>query len=185
MPFIYGAFRISNMEKIKIGGIKLSHPLTLLRLGPLSETAPSARRLVRCLADARVNICFLAVNQTRAGRIITAAVAREDYFRAQQACTWNPQMAGELRTHTSVGLLSLYPTKMSLEITGIVLSALSEAGLPIHAMGSSLSTMNCILDYESFDQAVAALTAKFELPPGHAPMRPQLRVRQTDQTRRE
>ena len=173
------------MDKIKIGGIKLSYPLILLKLGPLSETAPSAQRLVRCLADARVNISFLAVNQSRAGRLITAAVAKEDYFRAKQACTWNPQMAGELRIRDSVGLLSLYPTKMSLEITGIALAALSDAGLAIHAMGSSLSTMNCVLDHESLDQAVLALTDRFELPPGHAPMRPQIRIRQTDQTRRE
>ena len=173
------------MDKIRIGGIKLSHPLTLLQLGPLAETAPSPRRLLRCLADARVNICFLVVNRFQAGRIITAAVAREDFFRAQQACTWNPRMAGELKVRNSVGLLSIFPTKMSLEVTGIALAALKDADLTVHAMGSSLSTMNCILDHEALDRAVAALTERFELPPGHAPVRPQLRVRQTDQTQRD
>ena len=173
------------MDKIRIGGIKLSHPLTLLQLGPLGETAPPPHRLLRCLADARVNICFLVMNRFRAGKLITVAVAREDFFRAQQACTWNPQMAGELNVRNSVGLLSIYPTKMSLEMTGTALAALAGAGLTVHAMGSSLSTMNCILDHEALDRAVAVLTEKFELPPGHAPMRPQIRIRQTDQTRRD
>jgi len=63
---------------------------------------------------------------------------------------------------------------------GLSLSALLRAAIPVHAMASSLSMLTFVIEYACLERAVQILSRLLEVPTDHVPLRPQIRVIQTD-----
>jgi hypothetical protein len=65
-----------------------------------------------------------------------------------------------------VGLVSVFPHRFGLKMTGLALMAFAEAGIPLFGFCSSLSALTFITPCPYVEKADATLRACFELPVG-------------------
>ncbi|MEW5721566.1 MAG: hypothetical protein AB1896_00550 [Thermodesulfobacteriota bacterium] len=174
------------MDKVRIGGIKKSYELGLLKFGGLRAPAPFLPGICRKLAEGRINIAFLVVTGRKEEYQVSCCVAAEEAGRAFDLVGHGRGPGGtEGRLRPSVGLLSLYPTRANLNVLDLSLAALHRSALTWHALASSLSTLTFVLDYRDLEAAIEALTGVFELPSGHAPFEPEMKVFQSTALKNE
>lgn len=160
-------------QKLPISGIKLSGELVQINFLPAGEfTAP---RLFHRLAKRRVNLVLVTLDAA-GGRLGGACcIAADELPRAQPVLE---EAAGSIGFLSPVGALTVFPHRARYDLLESILSSFARANLPIHAIASSFAALTFITGYDQLDEAVAAVTAVAELPPNHAPIRPEFKVRQ-------
>ena len=160
-------------QKLAISGIKLSGELVQINFLPEGEfTAP---RLFHRLAEGRVNLVLVTLDAA-GGRLAGACcIAADELPRAQPVLD---EAGGSLTLLPSVGALTVFPHRARYDLLESIVAGFARATLKIHAIASSLATLTFITSYDQLDEAVAAVTAVAELPPNHAPIRPEFKVRQ-------
>lgn len=164
--------------RIRIGGVKLSDELLKIGVWGSPQGRSPHRRLCRLLAEHRINMQFLTVTLTDGVVRTCGCVAAEDESEVRTILESEPLLEERTELVPGVGLLSVFPHEYSLELFGLLLRLFSEAELPVHGMCSSISSLSFVTQYGEFDRALEVLNKCCDLPPDHAPMRPELRVRQ-------
>ena len=160
-------------RKLPISGIKLSGEL--LQINYLPGGAVTAPQLFHRLAERRVNLSMVTFD-TAGGRWAGACcIAIDELPRAQPVLD---KAADSLKILSSVGLLTVFPHRARYDLLECILSAFARANLPIHCIASSLAALTFATDFARLDEAVDAVAAVAELPPNHAPIRPEFKVRQ-------
>lgn len=167
------------MEKIRIEGIKLSEELCQVNLLNHPQPQRSLSRMCRLFSANRINMPFLAATCRGKGTQTTCCVSVEDGARAQDLLDAKPDLKRHVHILSSVGLLSVFPHQSSMQLLGVSLLAFGEAGLPVHALASSLAPITLVTDYTRLDEAVAALEEHLELPANQRPIRTKIRVMQS------
>jgi hypothetical protein len=164
-------------RRIGLGGIKFSLELVQLNCRDLPGERGRAGRLLRHLADNRINVPFLCLSSADQAGITSCCIEAEDFGRIEGRI-----QDADLRPHLSwiepVGTLTLFPHQASLHLLERTLVSFEQAGLPIYGVGTSLSALTVSTDYRLLDRAVMALETWFDLPPRHTPFRPEFRVKQ-------
>lgn len=158
---------------IKIGGIKLSQELAQFNLFGAHSVGLLLTPYLRCIAENRVNLTFLSIGKSEAGFIGSFCVAVSNLTCVRQLV--EGEMAAEHRIEViaPVGTITIFPHQRSFALLGSVISALGKAGIPIHAICTSLSSLALNTDYRFLDQAVEELEKILDLPSNHAPFRPE------------
>jgi aspartokinase len=160
-------------QKLAISGIKLSGKLVQINFLPEGEI--TAIQLFRRLAKRRVNLTMVTLDAT-GGRLAGACcIAAEELPRAQPVLE---EAAGSLGLLSPVGALTVFPHRSRYDLLESILSSFTRENLPIHAIASSLAALTFITGYDQLGKAVSAVTAVAELPPNHAPIQPEFKVRQ-------
>lgn len=165
-------------KKISIGGIKFSMELVQLNCTERSGGGCRTVQLFRHLTANRVNMPFLCTGRTRHGRVCSCCIDVDDFGCVKVLLDGDPYMRQYLDILAPVGALTLYPHRSNLVLLGTVMQVVGKIKLPIYGIGTSLSTLTLTTDYRQLDRAAAALEKVFELPPNHAPFRPEFRVKQ-------
>ncbi len=163
-------------KKIRINGIKLSTELVQVNLLDCFPPQDSRALFFRLLAQNQINIPFILV--TGMGEKIqgSCCVAAEDANRVEQLFTMEPELRENIEFIPAVGALSMFPHHSKLKLLGLSFYLFGEARLSLYGMASSISSLTFITDYPQLDSVVSTLLEYVDLPPNHAPFRPEIHV---------
>ena len=163
-------------KKIRINGIKLSNELVQINLLNGSQAQDFRALFFRLLAQNQINIPFILV--TGMGEKIqgSCCVAAEDANCVEKLVAMKPELRENIEILPAVGALTLFPHYSNLKLLGLFFYLLGEAHLPLYGMASSISSLTFITDYPQLDNAVSTLLEYVDLPPNHAPFRPEIHV---------
>jgi len=168
--------RKSIDKRIRINGIKLSTELVQINI--LNRLLPQDSRALffRLLTQHQINIPFILTSGM--GEKITGSccVAAEDIHRIKKVVAGEPKLKENLEFIPGVGTLSIFPHQSKLKLLGLSFYLLSKQNLPLYGMASSISSLTFITDYSQLDKAVSILLEYMDLPPNHAPFRPEINV---------
>lgn len=160
-------------QKLAIGGIKLSGELVQINFLPQGDA--TVHRLFRRLAEHRVNLALVTLDAAGGRLAGSCCIAADELSRAQPLLD---EAAGSLNILAPVGALTVFPHHARYDLLEGILAGFARANLPLHGIASSLAALTFITDYQTMDEAVAAVTEVADLPPNHAPLRPEFKVRQ-------
>ena len=161
------------IQKLAVGGIKLSPELIQIHLLPGSAAA--VNQVFRRLADFRVNLTLVSLEAMAGPLTGVFTIFAEDRLSAESALQ---PFRGAFELLSPVGALTIFPHHSQPALIGGLLAVLGAAGLPVYGLASSLSALTVTTDYRLLDQAVAAVCRLVDLPDNHAPFRPEFRVKQ-------
>ena len=163
-------------KKIRINGIKLSNELVQINLLNGSQAQDFRALFVRLLAQNQINIPFILV--TGMGEKIqgSCCVATEDINCVKKLAAIEPELKENIEFIPAVGALSMFPHHSKLKLLGLSFYLFGEARLALYGMASSISSLTFITDYPQLDNAVSTLMEYVDLPPNHAPFRPEIHV---------
>jgi hypothetical protein len=156
-----------------IGGLKLSLELIQIRL--FSNAVWPVTEIFRRLTDQQVNLIGVILDAVDGQLTGVCYISVEDRPAAEKALQ---PFEGFYALQSPVGLLTIFPHQSRSELMGCILSVLTQAGLPVYGIASSLSSLTFTTDYQRLDDAVAAVCQVVTLPDNHAPFRPEFRVKQ-------
>jgi hypothetical protein len=164
--------------RIRLGGIKLS--LEMVQLNCLDRPGENLRaaRLLRLMAENRINLPFLGLSSTTSNTVCSCCLETEDYLRSQGLLELDPDLNSSVERIAPVGTLTFFPHQSSLQLLGLVMSVFGRTGLPLYGTGTSISALTVSTDYRLLDRALSALETVVELPAHHTPFRPEFRIRQ-------
>lgn len=161
-----------------MGGIKLS--LEMVQLNCIDRPGETLRadRLLRLLAENRINLPFLCLNSTTRNTVCSCCLEAEEDHRVQGLLELAPDLNSCVERIAPVGTLTFFPHQSSLELLGLVMTVFGRTGLPLYGTGTSVSALTVSTDYRLLDRALGALETVLELPAHHTPFRPEFRIRQ-------
>jgi aspartokinase len=163
-------------KKIRINGIKLSNELVQINL--LNGSLPGNTRplFFQLLSQHQINIPFILTSGMGEKIIGSCCVAAEDIHRIKKVVKEEPKLKDNLEFIPGVGTLSIFPHHSKLKLLGLSFYLLGKQHLPLYGMASSISSLTFITDYSQLDNAVSILLEYMDLPPNHAPFRPEIHV---------
>jgi hypothetical protein len=106
----------------------------------------------------------------------SCCVESEDINRVKQLIDKKPTLKKNIEFILPVGALSIFPHHSNLKLLGLSFYLLGKQHLPLYGMASSISSLTFITDYSQLDNAVSVLLEYMDLPPNHAPFRPEIHV---------
>jgi len=134
--------------------------------------------MFRHMAENRINMPFLGMSRTDKGTISFCCLEIEDIAAAKSLLEAEPHLRPHVEWIAPVGTLTIFPHQSSLKLLGVVISSLGKAGFPIYGIGTSLSALTISTDYRRLDRSVAVLASALDLSSNHAPVCPEVRIRQ-------
>ena len=108
--------------------------------------------------------------------LASCCVESEDTNRIKIMIDKEPTLKENIEFISSVGALSIFPHRSNLKLMGLSFYLLGKQQLPLYGMASSISSLTFITDYLQLDEAVSILLEYVDLPPNHAPFRPEIHV---------
>jgi len=168
--------RESIDKKIRINGIKFS--TELVQINFLNRFLPqdSMAFFFQLLAQHQINIPLILTSGMGEKRIGSCCVAADDINRIKEVVEVELKLKKNLEFIPGVGTLSIFPHHSKLKLLGLSLYHLGKHHLPLYGMASSISSLTFITDYSQLDKAVSILLEYMDLPPNHAPFRPEIHV---------
>lgn len=103
-------------------------------------------------------------------------MAAEDINRIKKIIAGEPKLKENLEFIPGVGALSIFPHHSNLKLLGLSFYLFGRKHLPLYGMASSISSLTFITDCSRLDEAVTTLLEYMDLPPNHAPFRPEIHV---------
>ncbi|MFZ1987289.1 MAG: hypothetical protein WAU91_22960 [Desulfatitalea sp.] len=135
-------------------------------------------RACRMIAEIQVNIAYMTTASVGASQPALCCIDPTDQAKAETWIVQDTELSGAIRFGPAVGLLSLYPHQANLKVLGVALAALSDSGITIHGLASSISALTFVIDFDALEKAATILRGCMSLPRDPAPMRPEFKVRQ-------
>ena len=157
------------MEKVKIGGVKLSQELVLLHVLDCEPPFSGVSLFLRICNENRINLPFITTASSLRDFRLACCLASEDLIRVKNIINKGNVFNAQIQYTPGVGLVSVFPHKSNLRILGLLLHALGKADIPLLGMSSSISALTFITDHAQLDRAVSFLKNFFEIPLHHAP----------------
>jgi aspartokinase len=168
--------RESIDKKIRINGIKFSTELVQINLLNRFLPQDSMAFFFQLLAQHQINIPLILTSGMGEERIGSCCVAADDINRIKEVVEVELKLKKNLEFIPGVGTLSIFPHHSKLKLLGLSLYHLGKHYLPLYGMASSISSLTFITDYSQLDKAVSILLEYMDLPPNHAPFRPEVHV---------
>jgi len=168
--------RESIDKKIRINGIKLSTELVQINFLNRFLSKDSRVLFFQLLAQHQINIPFILTSGMGKKIIGSCCVAAQDIHRIKKVVEGEPKLKEHLEFIPGVGTLSIFPHHSKLKLLGLSFYLLGKQRLPLYGMASSISSLTFITDYSQLDNAVSILLEYMDLPPNHAPFRPEIHV---------
>jgi hypothetical protein len=168
--------------KLPVGGYKLSEELIQVGM-----TAADGRPLVHVmeqLARRHVNLAYITMAAAQTDWACTWAVSADAWPEAEPVLAPMARKGKKqdrdlcIELIPGVGTLTVFPHQSRLVLLEGILNAFAQAGLPVHAVASSLSTLTFATDFSRLDTGERKLLAMVRLPANPMPARPQWRVKQ-------
>ena len=168
----------SPQGRIDISGIKISRELIQFNWLNDAENIVPGLPFFHRMAENRINIAFLGIGGDNKKTFSFCCVETEYFDQVQQLMKQHPEIMNNIEIINSVGTLTLFPHQSNFKLLGLVLAELGRNGFPIHGIGTSISALTFSTKYSLLNEAIDRLGQVLNLPPNHAPFRPEFRVKQ-------
>ena len=163
-------------KKVRINGIKLSRELVQVNIFNRFIPQYSRFHFFQLLSQHQINIPIILTSGMGEKIIGSCCVAAEDINRIAEVVSGEPKLSESLEFVPGVGTLSIFPHYSNLKLLGLSFYVFGKQGLPLYGMASSISSLTFITVYSRLDEAVSTLLEFMDLPPNHAPFRPEIHV---------
>ena len=155
--------------KIAVGGITRTDGLVLVRLLGAPAGRPFVGRILSALGRAGINIVCVASfteGSRRASLCLAFAAGDLDEALGHLQDIRDEIGAERIETQRGCSAVSVYGPQFSSSpsIGGRLFEATAEAGVDVHMISSSFSTIAFLIDTAQADQAVAHLNQAFLVP---------------------
>jgi aspartokinase len=174
----------SDRAKIRLGGLKISHRFSFLRIA-LGSCSLDPSRLFALLSQQHINIAFLTTAGLSGEGVVSFCVETDDLTKTLAIIESEPCLSKQYDLFGDVSLLSLYPTKSRLGFVGGALLAFVKKQVGLYAASSSISALTFVIDRSQIDSALEALTSFFELPGRSSWLEESTRIKQIDMVKPE
>lgn len=164
---------------LRVGGIKVSHPLAQLDIAQGEEPGGGLATLLDGLCAERINLTFFTRLAPGAPTVASLCVAEIDRARAEEVARSVSGLPLRLTVVVPVVAVSIFPHRADLALLAGILHALHQRDLPILGLATSLSALTFTLGSSHLAQALTGLDSLVELPDNHAPLRWEQLVKQT------
>jgi len=161
----------TNDGKIKVGGIKLSSELVQFNISGRPPAVGSLVPFFRQIAENRINLTFLSLSNSPTAFTGNFCVLASDLTRVHRLVELEAAAEYHVEILASVGTITIFPHQRSFTLLGRVIGRLRNAGIPIHAVSTSLSSFAINTDFTFLDSAVQELLNLLDLPCNHTPFR--------------
>ena len=159
------------IDTVKLGGIKLSAELVQLDFFGAESPDTTLVKMLQRIASAKINIPHLHQGVVKDKLQTTLCVAAEHFPLLHSGLI--SELNGRWhQVRPSVGTISLFPHKASLEIFAQLISTFAAKSIPIYGISTSVSALVVHTDYTLLEKAVDAVLTFAELPKNHTPLRP-------------
>ncbi len=157
------------MEKIKIGGIIQNKNLAQIAVLNLTNQPEVAGQIFSLLGREGINVQFIVQTMDAAGRTnLVFCIDQKDFEKTINILEEKPYGGESQQIVPSypVAIVSIFGPHFREKpaIAGRMFSALSNAGINILAISTSISTLSCVIPESFLSVAVQALSEAFELP---------------------
>ena len=141
------------MNKIRINDFRLSRELFHLEFLNGSSSSDTDLLFLKALSAQRINIDFLSRTLINEKARSSFCIKSEFYDMVKRLLGSEPLLKDQAEFISSVGLVSLFPHRFSLEILGRSLSAFGNANIPIYEVASSVSSITFVTDFARLEEA--------------------------------
>ena len=153
------------METKIISGILQRLDLNAFMVSSVPESADTGQ-IFKCLSQSQINIEF--VNQVPLDNGYSNIILCVDRSNRSSAFTELEKLkpiisARKIISLHKVGILSIFPHKEHAFIINKIVRSLSLEGIPVLAMGNSLSSISCVINEEKVPDAIRQLSKEFGL----------------------
>ena len=176
------------MDRLKIGGLKLSVALCQFELrgpGPPQKTAST---LSKALAAEKINIEFLTYNLSKDGAYhISICVNQDKYYSTSKIVQEKGYLPvnWEVISREKIGMVTIFPYHSALAVLGVIMATWGENSIPVYGVATSLSAISFLTDFQAIDKAVEVIQSSFQLPDNHAPLKPELHYYQSTVSKKD
>jgi aspartate kinase len=151
----------------KIGGILQQKDLALVGMMAVPDRPGIAAAIFKTLGRRGINVIFIVqlVDLDNNTHVEFCVASKDASVALGLLRPLKERFGGRGITHRSrVAMVSIFGPdfKETPGIAGIMHTALADAGINILSISTSISSVNCMIDQERLDDAVAALKDAFE-----------------------
>ena len=165
------------MERLKIGGLKLSVALCQFECRGPDPPQKIVSTVSKALAAEKINIEFLTYNSKNDGAYQISICVNQNKFYStskifqKKGCL---PVNWEVSSREKIGMITIFPYHSALAILGVVMATWGGNSIPVYGVATSLSAISFLTDFQAIDRAVEVIQSSFKLPDNHAPLKPEL-----------
>ena len=182
------AYEGGVMERLKIGGVKLSVEFCHFELRGSDPPQKTASTVSKALASEKINIEFLTYNSSKDGVYQISICVNQDKFYStskifqKKGCL---PVNWEVSSREKIGMVTIFPYHSALAILGVIMATWGGNAMPIYGVATSLSAISFLTDFQAIDKAVEVIESSFQLPDNHAPLKPELHYYQSTVSKKD
>jgi aspartate kinase len=155
--------------KVKAGGIIRNEGLAKIGVMSAPDRCGLACDVLRAIGRQGINVEFIVQCIDMANNSHIVLCVHQDDLTAALACLepMQPAVGAKEITHDpNVALISVFGPDFRERpaIAAAVFEAMAMAGINIQAISTSISTVSCLIDGATVDDAIVALRKHFDLP---------------------
>jgi len=152
--------------RVKIGGILQQKDLALVGMMAVPDRPGIAAAIFKTLGRRGINVIFIVqlVDLDNNTHVEFCVASKDASVALGLLGPLKERFGGRGITHRSrVAMVSIYGPdfRETPGIAGMMHTALADAGINILSISTSISSVNCVIDEERLDDAVAALEDEF------------------------
>ncbi|HUW94708.1 MAG TPA: ACT domain-containing protein [Anaerolineae bacterium] len=155
------------MGRVKIGGILQQKDLALVGMMAVPDRPGIAAAVFKTLGKRGINVIFIAqlVDLDNNTHVEFCVASKDASVALGLLRPLKERFGGRGITHRArVAMVSIFGPdfRETPGVAGMMHTALADAGINILSISTSISSVNCVIDEERLDDAVAALKDAFE-----------------------
>ena len=148
---------------MSVGGIKTSHRVEIIKFSIPGEQIDLLSKILDALGGKEINIWFVGQVRTRDDLVNITLCVDPETAKDTIAVIRDEFPDIGLSTAADGAILSVFPYRDSPETAYLFFSALGEAGVPVLAMSTSLSSLSCLVPHDQSAVTQEALQKAFAL----------------------
>ena len=148
---------------MSVGGIKTSHRVEIIKFSINGEQIDLLSEILDALGSKEINIWFVGQVRTRDDVVNITLCVDPETVNDAVAVISKGRADIQLSAVAGGAILSVFPYRDSPETAFLFFNALGEAGVPVLAMSTSLSSLSCLIPHDKSNVAQEALQKAFEL----------------------
>jgi hypothetical protein len=165
-------------ERIRVGGIKLSHELVQFIYSRPASAECFLTPALEAISCRQINITFLSHSATEDFVNTSFCVEKNYHITVQGLLDSVIKEPHQIKNLPSVGTLTIFPHRNSLAFLGKIIQSFSSHSLPLYGLCTSVSALSVNTDYSLLEHTLHVLRDVIELPDNHAPFKQEFIVRQ-------
>jgi aspartate kinase len=157
------------VDRVKIGSILQQKDLALVGMMAVPDRPGIAAAIFKTLGRRGINVISIVqlVDLDNNTHVVFCVASKDASVAMALLRPLKERFGGRGITYRArVAMISIFGPdfKDTPGVAGVIHTVLAEAGVNVLSISTSISSVNCVIEQDRLDDAVAALKDKFELP---------------------